>query len=432
MVRRIKSFKFQKSHLDFIFLSGANFIVKIIGFIREIIIAALLGTSLELAIYITLKTGIDFLTVISSYSAFQGNLVPKLSRIHDKNKNVSFYVIFRLALKIGLILSAISLFILFLIGELNSFWQYNIILLIFVIAFTTGAIVLNDFGLIIHQAKGNFRKFSLSTFYNYSVALIFLFPLIKIFGVLGLAFSRILGIFSVIKFSWSGLNLKKTESKEQNQAILVPKDFDPNIFLVANHAMVIILVGRWFIGIDDISLIANYYYAAILLNAFMTIVVRSISAIILQKSALKNVFEKINKVLIFIFMFSLIIIGFNFLLGEWFIKLIYERNAFSSDDSQLTAEVLKLITIPFVFLYLSSILIQPLMGSITMEAKKFNYIISVTIISILILFAGISVFFSVTDSKLFVAIYLYAISGLVFLISLISYLKLRRLQHSQN
>ena len=74
-----------KSLFDFSFLFGSNLLNKILGFLREIILAFIFGSSLIYSSYLLLKTLTDFLSKFTFGNALQANILPKFTRLYKTN-----------------------------------------------------------------------------------------------------------------------------------------------------------------------------------------------------------------------------------------------------------------------------------------------------------------------------------------------------------
>ena len=70
---------------DFSFLFSSNILKKFLGFIRELILAFLFGSSLVYASYLVLKTLTDFFSQFTFGNALQANIVPRFSKLYKEN-----------------------------------------------------------------------------------------------------------------------------------------------------------------------------------------------------------------------------------------------------------------------------------------------------------------------------------------------------------
>ena len=83
-----------RSVIDFSYLFLSNIAIKGFGFLREIILAYLFGTSLLYSFYILLRTAADFMSQFTFGNALQSNILPKLSKHFQHYKKVSYNQLF--------------------------------------------------------------------------------------------------------------------------------------------------------------------------------------------------------------------------------------------------------------------------------------------------------------------------------------------------
>ena len=83
-----------KSALDFLVMFSTNLIKKGFGFVREVILAAMFGSSLIFAQFLLLKIVADLLFQLTQGSALQANIMPRFSRLYEKGEDGEYYNIF--------------------------------------------------------------------------------------------------------------------------------------------------------------------------------------------------------------------------------------------------------------------------------------------------------------------------------------------------
>ena len=91
---------------DFSNLFFANIFQKVLGFIRELVIAFFLGSSILYANFLLLRVVADFFSQVTAGNALRANLLPKFTKFYEKNNEVSLTEVFRFSNK-----SSIYLFI---------------------------------------------------------------------------------------------------------------------------------------------------------------------------------------------------------------------------------------------------------------------------------------------------------------------------------
>ena len=118
-----------KSVLDFIYMFFSNLVKKGFGFIREVILAYVFGSSLLFSFYILLRTVVDIFSQFTFGNALQANLLPKLSKHYEEHNNVSYFNLFSFTKR-----SLVYIFFISLIVELIIIWrlntQYTLVLII--------------------------------------------------------------------------------------------------------------------------------------------------------------------------------------------------------------------------------------------------------------------------------------------------------------
>ena len=109
-----------KSVKDFLYMFTSNIIKKAIGFLREMILAYVFGTSLIYSFFLLLRTVPDLLSQFTFGNALQANLLPKLTKHFNANKNVSYNNLFSFTKQ-----SLFYLFIITQIIQLIIIWKLN-------------------------------------------------------------------------------------------------------------------------------------------------------------------------------------------------------------------------------------------------------------------------------------------------------------------
>ena len=91
----IRSQFLSKSVIDFIYMFSSNLIKKGFGFFREIILAAIFGSSIFYSNFLFLKTISELFSEFTQGSAMQAALLSKFSKLYSSNKDVSLKNIFK-------------------------------------------------------------------------------------------------------------------------------------------------------------------------------------------------------------------------------------------------------------------------------------------------------------------------------------------------
>ena len=345
-----------KSFFDFLYMFFANIIKKGFGFFREIILAFFFGSSMIYANFLLLKTAADLFSQFTQGSALQASLLAKFSALYSKGKEVSLSNVVsfskEITWKIFFVSQLIQIPLVFFISS------NNILLFIF-ISILLGVVISSNFFssifLIIIQAKGNFKQFSISTTVDLFISTVLLYPLSLFFGVIGVVISRIIGLTYLI-YNYFVPIFKETKGQEVSFGM---KDINLSIMLLGNFANIIMFISRFVAGLDGDNNITFFNYSIVILNVFLTAVIMNLNTIVLRRLSL----SKEIRLIVFSFLTSLILglslvyIIHNF--GMQIIQFIFQRGAFSFEDTVNTFAYAKDLSISFIFIFIASALFQP-------------------------------------------------------------------------
>ena len=369
---------------DFSFLFSSNILKKFLGFIRELILAFLFGSSLVYASYLVLKTLTDFFSQFTFGNALQANIVPRFSKLYKENTLLNLNNIDKFSKKIIVYIFLISflfqcLLILFLIKK------FYLVLFIssFFLSVILSANFYNSLFLSIIQARGDFKKFSFSTSLNILVATLFLYPLSLMLNIIGITISRLLGVLSLSYFYIKPIVLPNS-GLEVN---LSSKDFNFSVIFLANSSLFILLLARLIIGFDGSNQIAFFNYSFILLNIILTSVIFNINIIFLRKIS-------INKSLVPLLYSTLITLIIScilyFIVSTYsfeIVNFIFKRGAFNNEDAISTALFLRLLTPAYIVLMFSTLFFQPFfslgINKIYKISNRFTLFLFLVLISII-------------------------------------------------
>ncbi len=394
-------------------LFGGSLLEKLFGFIRELLIAFIFGASPAYASYLCLSVFVDAFVIFTGDSALQANIVPRYSILFKKYPNLSINKLKIESLKIAISFLLLNL-IIFIIYIFFKGIQNDWIVLIIILSLTVGIYVFNSIGLMILQAKGEFPSFVKGSILNSSLAAILIYPLSIIFGVIGLALSRLIGIASLYLFAWRKSKKETVKPIEIEESKLTIKDFNLKTIIVANFYVFIILVGKLILSFNNDINITYFTYATIIFGIIITTIVRSISTILLHDSSLGFNYRQIMKSIFFVFIISIIFSLLIYFFAENITSILFQRGNFILKDVINTSKVLKILTIPFILQALSLIMIQPILSNHDPYKKKFINIASITSFILYLLFF-LFIFIFKTNTLMVVYIMSYSIS-LVFFI----------------
>lgn len=418
----IKSIFFSKSVLDFIYMFCSNIIKKGFGFVREVILASIFGSSILYANFLLLRTVSDLFSELSQGSALQASLLSKFSKLYSTNDDVSLIKIFKFSQKIMVSLFILSQLIqipiVFYIAS-DYFWTF--ILLSLLLGVFLSVNFYNAIFLIVMQGKGQFKKHSISTTMDIFISTLVLYPFSILFGVLGIAISRLLGLLSLFYFYLFPM-LSEQKGKDVEFGI---KDFNISLLFLGNFANIIILLSRFIAGLDDSNNIAFFNYSVVLLNVLLTVVILNLNTIVLRRLSIK---KDIQLILFSGFSALLLGVGLVFIINVYgfdIIQFIFQRGAFTLDDTIATVAYAKDLSYSFVLIFMASALFQPFFtlpqDYLKIESKNLAIPFLISIGLIIVYFQ-----FYPNNAKIQSLIMMYSLSVVYFMASLYSYIKYYR------
>ena len=415
----IRNFFASQSIKDFSNLFLTNILQKILGLIRELVIAFFLGSSILYANFLLLRVVADFFSQLTAGNALKANLLPKFTKFYEKNDEVSLNEVFRFSKKSSIYLFFLSQLIqtaviFYLKLESNILFFGVSLLLSFSICFN----FINTIFLTIFQARGLFLKYSYASVTNSLVFTMLVYPLISFSSVIGLAVSRILGILSIY-FSFV------KPLRNENFGVEIPlnrSDFNLSTLILGNFANIIIISSRFMSGADGSNDITFFMYAVVLLNALLTAVIGNVSTILLRNITINK-----STVLMMYSLFTSVVLGLIMVLVLYFyntdiVKFVYLRGAFNIYDVEQTASYLYELSYAFLLLFVSTILFQPFLTLPIDKTKKIR-LFMVIIFLFSIFFSVVFSEFNLYTSKESSLLLMYISSAASLIISIFSYFK---------
>ena len=421
----LKNILVSQSLKDFSSLFFSNIFQKVLGLIRELVIAFFLGSSILYANFLLLRVVADFFSQLTGGNALKANLLPKFTKLYQNNKEVSLSEAFRFSqqssIYLFLISQAIQTAVIFYLGIENNLLFFGVSL---VLSFSICFNFINTVFLTVFQARGLFLKYSYASVTNSLVFTLFVYPLISFTSVIGLAVSRLAGILSMY-FSFVKPLRKENTGFEIK---LHHSDFNLPTLILGNLANIIIISSRFIAGTDGSNSITFFMYAVVLLNALLTAVIGNISTILLRKIAIKkNTKLMMYSLLISVFIGLLMVIGLYYY-STAIVEFIYLRGAFNISDVQQTSAYLYELSFAFLLLFVATILFQPFLSLPIPETK--TYRTRLVFVLVFVLFSSFYVVqsydFSPKDGALFV-MYFSSLTALILAsLSYSKYLKYER------
>ncbi len=406
-----------RSIKDFLGLFLSNIFQKLLGLIREPIIAYFFGSSLIYANYLLLRTGADFLAQFSVGNALKANLLPKFSKIFSQYHEITLGKVYsfskRFMFWIFIISQLVQSLIILIINPENKLLFFTIsIVLSFDLCFN----FLNSVYLTILQAMGRFMRFSVANTLNAAISTALMYPLVLVSGLFGLVLSRLFGILSIV----IGYVLPMNKNHNGYELELQKKDFNLPILFLGNFANIIIITTRFISGSDGSNNITYYTYSVFILNAILTAVVGNISTLLLRKVSIK----KSDKAMFLSLCVSIVVgvsfIIFSYFFGYDFIKLIFLRGKFNMNDVYNTSSYLFQLSFSFLLIFIATTIFQPFFSLEIDKAISERKNIFLCFLSFLII-CLVCLSFIDYDIKTKSLIYIYIMSFLSVILSIKSY-----------
>ncbi|MDA0890649.1 MAG: hypothetical protein O3A52_05815 [Bacteroidetes bacterium] len=415
----IKSILLSKSSLDFGYMFCANIIKKGFGFVREIILASIFGSSVLYANFLLLKTVSELFSDLTQGSAMQASLLSKFSKLYSSNDDISLVNIFKFSQKIMLGLFILSQLIQIpIILYINPEYFWTFIFLSLLLGIILSINFYNAIFLVIMQGKGQFKKHSIATTMDMFISTLILYPLSLLFGVIGIAISRLLGLLSLF-YIYLFPMFREQKGKDVEFGI---KDFNISLLLLGNFANIIMLLSRFVAGLDDGNNITFFNYSVVLLNVLLTAVVLNLNTIVLRRLSIK---KDIRLVLFSGFTALILGLGLVFVINTFgfeIIQFIFQRGAFTLEDTLATLAYAKDLSYSFVLIFLASALFQPFFSLdqkiISKDSKVMALLLLATILILLFYFIA-----APASSRVNSIIMLYTLSIISILLSLFSLVK---------
>ncbi len=415
----LKSILGSQSAKDFSSLLFSNIFEKVLGLIRELIIAFFLGSSILYANFLLLRVVADFFSQITAGNALKANLLPKFTKLYEKYEEISLTQAFAFSKKSSIYLFLVSQLIqtavIFYLNLENSFFFFGVS---FVLSFSICFDFINTIFLTIIQARGMFLRYSYASITNSSVFTLFVYPLISVASVIGLAISRLIGILS------KSLAFVKPMQNEKSgiEIKLERSDFNFPTLVLGNFANIIIISSRFVAGADGSNSIAFFMYAVVILNALLTSVIGNVSTILLRKISIKkNTRLMIYSLLISLCVGLLMVVGLHYFSYD-IIKFMYLRGEFNLSDVQATSSYLYELSFSFLFLFIATTLFQPFLSLPIGETKRVR-LKMVVFFLLSIAFAAIYSAFNSFTSKESAVFVMYFSSINAVVLAIYSYIK---------
>ena len=160
-------------------------------------------------------------------------------------------------------------------------------------------------------------------------------------------------------------------------------DFNIYLLILNNVVPLTIITTKFFSGIDGSNTITYFTYAVFILNAIFTAIITNLNTLILKyNSIVKNNIRTYFSIFLVIFLGGSFYSFINFY-GDYIIEIIFMRGAFKISDVLITSSLLQKITIPFLLIFIASILFQTFFSQNLDKHKSKIKVMSILFISFL-------------------------------------------------
>ena len=410
---------FSQSVKDFLNLFFGNIFQKILGLVRELVIAFFLGSSILYANFLLLRVVADFFSQITAGNALKANLLPKLTKLYSKYDIISLKEIFRFSAKSSMYLFIISQIIqtgVIFYLDIQDNWLF--FLASFILSFSISFNFINTIFLTIMQARGFFLRYTYASVTNSLIFTLLVYPLVNIFSFVGLAISRMLGIIGMSL----AFVIPMRRERVGKEAKLEYSDFNFSTLILGNFANIIIIFSRFVSGADGSNSITFFMYAVVILNALLTSVITNVSTILLRKISLKQDKRLMSYSLLISAFLGAIMVLILYFFSFDIIKFVYFRGAFSLSDVQETSIYLYELSFGFVLLFIATILFQPFLSLSISKTKNERLKLASSFLLVLLASSSIVLFPSFLSREK-ALIVMYASSFFAVLLSIYSYRK---------
>ncbi|MEH0158143.1 hypothetical protein V6R21_29015 [Limibacter armeniacum] len=373
------------------YLLGSSVIAKVLGVLRVLIIAYIFGSKKEYADFLIISSFVDFFSAFAGQAALQGNLVPKLTKALRDNYTVSFKEMKKDALNISYFIFIFNM--LFTLIYSYILWEeitVNTAILCIILSLTMSMFIFNNIGLMITQAKGEYKAYSNSIILNSSTNCFTIYPLGYFGSVTGLAFSRLLSVFVLYFGGWKLADNKKIETNSHPYEIrLNYKDFNLYTLIIGNTFVFLLLLGKVLYGISGSQEITYFLYSTTILGAIITTLVKAFSTVMLRENSLTINIKGVIINLTYISIACLSFFSVIYFYGDFIIENLFQRGHFNQQDTFKTYTLMKQLIIPFFVISCFEIIIQPLLSLNNQLTALFTKVCVIFIIVCSVIFISI-------------------------------------------
>lgn len=418
---------------NFLKLLSATIIGVIFGLIFNISQAWLFGSSDEFAFYLIMSISLSFFIQFVGQTALEGNLVPDFTKAITKNKNISFKHLQKDTLFYSLIFGLINFFIVLSIvliskGKINLYYTF----IAFLLGLSLAIYVYNSVGLMVTQAKGNYKVYSRAMIASAVVRGGSVFPLGYAFGIIGLAINKFVSFIVLFWGGWFQINKKEKNNliSEQTYSPRISiSNFNLISLFLANYYSFFIMFAGVLFGIKGDVVITHFSYATAILGIVINTIGKATNTLLIRETSIEYNLKKVKYFLLLILIVSLTFIFTMWIFGEKIVAVIFERGAFTERDTTITFGIIIKLFFPFIFLSAFGVILQTVLSAEKTILKVFRKICGFAVFSLMVILI-ILLLTDVVEALTAAYLFFYIGSFVLLLISIYySYARLKNSRH---
>jgi len=340
-----------------------SLIIRVLGFVREILFANYYGTNLEYEIYLVASIIPLTINTISIFF-YQNYFIPNYAIVQNDCSEESGYFVKKTFLNSLIFSMLISLVFILFSEQIIAFYAGKEILntklklLFSIFSLTIIPAILSSFLSAYLNSKGKFGSPAFSLLFINLVTIISLLHF-KSKNIIPIAVGYLVGSFIQLFYLLIKTDIKSfIQIKKANQKILSKIKYSSviSILLIELIGQLYVVTDRYFYSKVDTGGIASLNYATSIFLLPVSIFTISLTTAIMPriselsvKGEVKEMSELINKLFSLSFLFFIPFITIFLLQGNQVIRLFFQRGNFDYISTQMTYEVLFYLSLSLIF-----------------------------------------------------------------------------------
>ncbi|MFW5792642.1 MAG: hypothetical protein ACOCWC_00060 [Bacteroidota bacterium] len=418
---------------NFFKLLFATVVGVVFGLVYRVSQAWLFGSSDEFAFYLIMSISLSFFVQIVGQTALEGNLVPDLTKAITNNKHVSFKLLQKDTIKFAVIFGLINFLIVIGIVIISGYTlnlYYLIIALLLGLALTI--YIFNSVGLMITQARGDYRLYSRTMIANAIFRGGSMYPLGLSMGIVGVAINKVLSFLVLFFGGWNGIRKEKNLNADKSDIYhprITLRSFNLISLFLANYYSFFVMIASILFGLKGDSNITNFSYSVAILGLIINTIGKATNTILIRETSINFNLKRVRNFLFLVLGISLGFITIMIFFGQEIVAIIYQRGAFTESDTLITYNLLIKLFLPFIFLTAFGVILQTVLSAEKNILSLFRKICGYTLFSIIavLIFLLLS---NVISTNLAVLIFYYA--GSTTLLIIVSWFSYKRLKNAES